>query len=68
MMPDRHGGQLLDRAGLAAAERSQGGASAVPPAARSQAPALAAQDPAGALIPADPGAPAGARNGQAAHG
>jgi len=46
-MPDRHGGLLAD-AGLAAPERSQGGAGAVPPAARSQAPALAAQDPAGA--------------------
>ncbi len=69
MMPDRHGGRLLDRAGLAAHERSQGGAGAVPPAARSQAPALAAQDvPAGALAPADPGAPAGAPGGQVRRG
>ncbi len=68
-MPDRHGGRLADRAGLAAAERGQGGASAVPPAARSQAPALAAQDvPAGVLAPAHRGAPAGAGLNGDGHG
>ena len=55
------------RAELLAYERSQGGASAVPPAARSPAPALAAQDPAGAPPQDRPPAPAGVLNGQAAH-